>query len=97
MKLYMIYHVYMEALVPVISVSELQRHPRKVLDAIEGYAVIRSHGHDLGMVMHPRLAKVLLRSGKLRELLEMSSPEAKVSLEDVDRLVGKVIRALSRK
>lgn len=97
MIIYMIYHVNMDSLLPTISVSDLQRHPRRTLESIESYAVVRSHQQDLGLILHPRLGRALLRSGEMRQLLEIASPIAGVSAGDVDRLIGNVIRELSKK
>ncbi|MDD5751499.1 MAG: hypothetical protein PHS73_03190 [Candidatus Peribacteraceae bacterium] len=87
----------MDSLLPTISVSDLQRHPRRTLESIENYAVVRSHQQDLGLILHPRLGKALLQSGEMRQLLELASPISGASAADVNRLIGKVVRELSKK
>lgn len=92
----------MSSLLPIIRMTDLQRHPKEVLAKVEDYAVIQSHGHDRAFVLHPRLGKVLLESGMLEVLRTKAGPATTAgSKEDVEgelkSLIGNVLRELSKK
>ena len=92
----------MDSLLPRISISELQRRPKAVLDSVRDYAVIQSHGRDRAFVLHPRLGRVLLESGLL-DVLRRKAQEGAGAPSDADLekqltdLIGTVLTELSRK
>ena len=101
----------MSYLLPSISMSELQRAAKEKLEAIKDYAVIQRHGKDVAFVLHPALGKVLLETGLLDVLkkkvgldtpatpLDASATNASSTdqLPELDRLIGQVLRELSRR
>jgi hypothetical protein len=102
----------MDSILPIITMSDLQRSAKDCLQKLDDYAVIRKHGKDMAFVLHPRLGKVLLESGMLevlkRKVQETSVPAAQAtsadaaapsdaSLTELDRVLGQVLRELSRR
>jgi hypothetical protein len=93
----------MNQILPIITMTELQRNPKDALARLKDYAVIRSHGQERAFVLHPLLGKVLLESGMLQMLREkagMSATEggddAKME-QELKGLIGNVLRELSKK
>ena len=94
----------MNSMLPVISVSELQRGTKEALASIKDYAVVQSHGHDRAFILHPSLGRILLESGMLEKLKELSNPKhaahpghgGKVE-QDLKSLIGTVLRELSKR
>lgn len=91
-------------MLPIITVTDLQRSTKAALENIEDYAVIQSHGRDVGFVLHPRLGKVLLESGLLEKLIQESKkpgpepgPGPEIDMQEFDKLIGNVIYELSKK
>lgn len=92
------------SILPIITVTDLQRSTKTALSSLKDYAVIRSHGKDVGLVLHPDLGKVLLESGVLRELIDKlahpkTEPAAKagrIDMTKLDHLIGNVIMELSK-
>lgn len=85
----------MDSLLPIIPISDLQRSAKHALEAVEDYAVVRSHNRDVAFVLTPTLGKILQDSGMLEELRRLSSkksPEA-----NLHKLIGNVLRELSKK
>lgn len=90
----------MSSLLPIIPISLLQRSARKALGRVEDYAVVRSHSKDVAFVLHPHLGEVLLRSGMLEELRKIAkckSSENESVTKELERLIGQVLRELSKK
>jgi hypothetical protein len=99
----------MNSILPIITMSELQRSAKEKLEGIKDYAVIRKHGQDMAFVLHPALGKVLVESGLLDVLKQKiaktsASPDAPApvlppadQLQELDRVIGQVIRELSRR
>jgi hypothetical protein len=91
------------SILPHISISDFQKRPRSILDGIQDYAVIQSHGHDLAFVLHPTLGKILLESGMLEVLKQRrngsaSLPESPKKMEkELTDLIGNVLRELSKR
>ena len=90
------------SLLPIITVTDLQRSTKSALAGIKDYAVIRSHGRDIGLVLHPDLGKVLLESGVLRDLIDRlahsddGSKTGRIDMQKLDGLIGNVITELSK-
>ncbi len=90
---------------PVITVTELQRSTKKALESIKDFAVVQSHGHDRAFILSPTLGRILLESGMLEKLREMSQKNAHASHpghdggveQDLKSLIGNVLRELSKK
>ncbi len=88
----------MDSLLPIIPISDLQRSAKTALQAVEDYAVIRSHNRDIAFVLTPRLGKILQDSGMLEELRKRSRRKsAKNTTEELESLIGSVLRELSKK
>ena len=90
----------MDTILPIISISELQRNAKTALADVQDYAVIRSHNKDVALVLHPRLGKTLMESPFFRKLLEQVAAvndEAShtVDMQELDRLIGNVLQELS--
>lgn len=83
-------------MLPIISMSALQRSPRTALAAVVDFAVIQSHGTDRAFVLHPALGRILLESGML-EALRKKSLEAPSVERELRGLIGNVLRELSKK
>lgn len=92
------------SILPIITVTDLQRSTKAALAGVKDYAVIRSHGKDVGLVLHPDLGKVLLESGVLRELIdtlahpnnEPAKDAGRIDMTKLDHLIGNVIMELSK-
>lgn len=63
----------MTTILPVISMSDLQRSAKEKLETIRDYAVIQRHGKDVAFVLHPALGKLLMESGMLESLKRQSA------------------------
>jgi hypothetical protein len=93
----------MASMLPIISISDLQRSPKSALASVKDFAVVQSHGEDRAFILHPRLGKILLESGMLEILKEKCPPQEKGSSSDADMkkeltgLIGNVLRELSKK
>jgi hypothetical protein len=92
----------MDSMLPIITTSDLQRKTKASLASVKNYAVIQSHGRDVGFLLHPKLGRALLESGKLRELLDYcaqkdTSGSEKIDMGKLDALVGNVIYELSKR
>ena len=105
----------MDSILPIITMSDLQRCAKERLEGVKDYAVIRKHGKDVAFVLHPSLGKVLLKSGLL-DVLKQKLAEGRASpvtpaasasappadpaagpLPELDRILGQVLRELSRR
>ena len=86
----------MNSMLPIISMSELQRSPKLALAGVRDYAVVQSHGTDRGFILHPELGRILLESGML-EALRKKSQEAPNVERELRSLIGNVLRELSKK
>ena len=92
----------MTSMLPIISTTELQRSTKQALANVKDYAVIQSHGKDVGVVLHPDLGRALLESGKLRELLDHCANQkheresGRIDMQKLDGLIGNVIVELSK-
>jgi hypothetical protein len=90
-------------MLPIITVSDLQRNTKAALDAVKDYAVVQSHGDDRAFILHPELGRILLESGMLdalREKLKVQkhSAESGTSIgKELEKLIGPVLRELSKK
>ena len=94
----------MGSILPIIRISELQRGAKRALSGVKTYAVIQSHRKDIAFVLEPSLGGILLRSGMLEKLLaiaERNDEGKSLPLEDIgkelEQLVGRVLRELSKK
>jgi hypothetical protein len=105
----------MTPILPVISMSELQRSGKEKLEAIRDYAVIQRHGKDVAFVLHPELGRLLLQTGMLEALKKQSAlftenksdhilypesnpaPAESGTIPELDRLIGQVLRELSKR
>lgn len=56
------------SILPIISMSDLQRAAKEKLGGLKDYAVIQRHGKDVAFVLHPKLGRILLESGLLEEM-----------------------------
>jgi hypothetical protein len=92
------------SILPIITVTDLQRSTKHALESVKDYAVIRCHGKDVGLVLHPDLGKVLLESGVLRELIDKLAhgknagrkSDGRIDMQKLDGLIGNVILELSK-
>lgn len=87
----------MSSILPIIPISQLQREAHKALKAVERYAVVRSHSHDVAFVLHPTLGKILLESGMLEKLVCLAECAPTKTEEQISLLIGSVLRELSKK
>jgi hypothetical protein len=97
----------MTSILPRISMSELQRFGKDVLSKVRDYAVIQRHNKDIAFVLHPDLGRALIDSGMLDALKKQSalmkaknsdSPlDASSTIPEMDKLIGNVLRELSRR
>ena len=91
----------MTSMLPIISMHDLQRRAKAVLENLEDYAVIQSHGKDRAFVLSPRLGHILLKSGMLEMLKEKCAKEGDSSqdstLQEMDALIGDVLVELSKR
>ena len=88
------------SILPIITMTDLQRHPREALDTVIDYAVIQSHGNDKAFVLSPTLGRVLMESGMLDLLREKVKERGTMPTElekTLTGLVGNVLRELSKK
>ncbi len=89
----------MDSMLPIITVTDLQRSTKSVLEQLKDYIVIQNHGKDVGLLLHPDIGKVLLQSDMFRELLckcRCGDSDA-VDFYELDSLIGQVLRELSKK
>ncbi len=93
-------------MLPVITVTELQRSTKEALASIKDYAVVQSHGHDRAFILSPELGRILLESGMLDKLRELAAQVAARAAhpghdggieQDLKSLIGNVLRELSKK
>ncbi len=84
-------------MLPIITVTELQKRPGEVLKGIKDYAVIQSHGHDRAFVLHPSLGRVLLESGMLDMLREKAAAQPAAVEDTLTGLIGNVLKELSKR
>lgn len=89
----------MESMLPIITVSELQRGAKAALASVKDYAVVQSHGRDRAFILHPELGRILLQSGMLEELRKLWSRAASGPGigSDLEHLIGNVLRELSKR
>lgn len=95
----------MSSMLPIITVSDLQRNTKAALGAVQDYAVVQSHGHDRAFVLHPELGRILLESGMLPVLREKweaqrgsAAPKTGNTVgKELEQLIGTVLRELSKK
>ncbi len=102
--LYIKYTRGMTSMLPIISVSDLQRSAKGALASVKDYAVIQSHGHDRAFVLHPELGRILLQSGMLDALRKTWAEQRKNAPADrsqvgpeLEQLIGTVLRELSKR
>ena len=69
----------MSSILPIISMSDLQRNTKNALVGVLDYAIIQSHGHDRAFILSPDLGRILLQSG----MLEMLKEKRKAAQSDV--------------
>lgn len=89
----------MESMLPIITTSDLQRSTKAAIASVKDYAVIQSHGKDVGFLLHVNLGRALLESGKLRDLLDYcakSGSGGTIDMQKLDGLIGNVIYELSK-
>lgn len=94
----------MNSMLPIISISDLQKSAKSVLASVKDYAVIQSHGRDRAFLLSPGLGRLLLESGMLEKLKEMlRSNDAGVAVhgnnveDELRDLIGNVLRELSKR
>ena len=94
----------MNSILPIISVSALQRSAKDALASVKDYAVIQSHGHDRAFVLHPELGRILLQSGMLDALRKTwaeqraKAPAAASGVgSELEGLIGNVLKELSKR
>jgi hypothetical protein len=86
-------------MLPIITMTELQRSTKDAIASIHDYAVIQNHGRDVGFLLHPDLGRVLLESGMLRQLIERAGKAGKgrIDMKKLDALIGNVVLELSKR
>lgn len=90
----------MDSMLPIISVTDLQRSTKSVLKKLKDYMVVQNHGKDVALLLHPDIGKALLQSDAFRELLCQCSSDTgdgPVDFRELDGLIGQVLRELSKK
>ena len=94
----------MTSILPIISVSDLQRSAKAALASVKDYAVVQSHGHDRAFILHPDLGRILLQSGMLDALRKTwAEQRAKTPAStsavgsEVEDLIGNVLKELSKR
>ena len=91
----------MDSLLPIISMTDLQRRAKDVFLELEDYAVIQSHGQDRAFVLSPKLGRILIESGMLALLKQKCRERDLLSkdptLQELDSLIGDVLVELSKK
>ena len=94
------------SMLPIISVTDLQRSTKAALASLKDYAVVQSRGKDVGLLLHPTLGRIFLQSDMLRQLLEKYAKQngkksegkhPQLDMHELDRLIGNVILELSKK
>ncbi|MFH0770289.1 MAG: hypothetical protein V1926_02830 [Candidatus Peregrinibacteria bacterium] len=86
----------MKTILPIITMSELQRNAKKALSSIQDFALIQSHGKDVAVVLSAPLGHVLLKSDNLMGLLA-AVPDNENITAKLDAMIGNVIRELSKR
>jgi len=90
----------MHSMLPIITMTELQRDGKTVLASIKDYAVVQSHGTDRAFILSPKLGRILLESGmleKLKQCMERSDFKLDDTMTQMDEVIGEVLRELSKK
>ena len=92
----------MTSMLPIIQISSLQKGAKKVLEGVNDYAVVQSHGRDRAFILHPALGRVLLESGMLDELRKKLHAPSAMSVDrpvegQLRDLIGNVLRELSKR
>ncbi|NOS67756.1 MAG: hypothetical protein HOO67_05335 [Candidatus Peribacteraceae bacterium] len=94
----------MDSMLPIITVSDLQRSAKTALASVKDYAVVQSHGRDRAFILHPDLGRILLQSGMLDALrkqwnvIRESSQKDKAGVgPELEQLIGNVLRELSKR
>ena len=92
----------MASMLPIITVSDLQRSAKAALASVKDYAVVQSHGRDRAFILHPGLGRILLESGMLdalRTQWDTANQAAGVAAmkPELEQLIGTVLRELSKR
>lgn len=95
----------MDSMLPIITISQLQRSTKTALASVKDYAVVQSHGHDRAFILNPLLGRILLESGMLEKLRERARTHRSTrhpghggAMEQkLKSLIGAVLRELSKK
>lgn len=87
----------MNSMLPIITMSELQRNAKDALGSVKDYAVVQSHGRDRAFVLEPGLGRLLLESGMLEKLRAMRSADTPDVETQLRGLIGNVLRELSKR
>ena len=91
----------MTSMLPIISISALQKGAKSVLASVRDYAVIQSHGKDRAFVLSPALGRLLLESGMLEKLRTAEQTKASASDQktgkELQDLIGNVLKELSKR
>jgi len=86
----------MKTILPIITMTELQRNTKQALASVHDYAVIQSHGKDIAIVLAPDVGHLLLKSDNLRDLLAVAPNDTNITAK-LDHIIGNVIQELSKK
>ncbi|MBU0458860.1 type II toxin-antitoxin system Phd/YefM family antitoxin [Patescibacteria group bacterium] len=95
----------MDSIFPIITVTQLRKETKEVIDSLKDYVVVQNHGEDVAVILSPDLGKVLLQSGVLRDLIakcsntkghKKAASKSGIDFEEFDQLIGQVIRELSK-
>ena len=87
-------------MLPIITVSELQRGAKAALASVQDYAVVQSHGRDRAFILHPELGRILLQTGMLEQLRKLWSGSREGAAPvgpALEGLIGNVLRELSKR
>ncbi len=84
-------------MLPIITMSDLQKNAKKALSAIKDYAVVQSHGRDRAFLLEPGLGRLLLESGMLEQLRKMRMAGNTDMEGQLRGLIGNVLRELSKR
>ncbi len=90
----------MDSILPIITMTDLQRRGKEALREVEDYAVVQSHGKDRAFILSPALGRILLESGmleRLKERFKSSNMKLDDTLSQMDTIIGEVLRELSKK
>ena len=87
----------MNSMLPIITVSDLQRNTKDALSSMKDYAVIQSHGHDRAFLLSPELGRILLESGMLEALKKQRGQSTANVGPELESLIGNVLRELSKR